>query len=934
MNLSNTVITVILALGLTNVCLAQNNFKVIFSEDFEAESFGRFGTINVSSNEGWHIFEFEGNNFTRMNGFGADKASDDWLISPAFNLDFYRNEVLSFDLAYSFQGPLLDVLYSNDYDPELHQNPGTATWLTLPNVSFPSQDNFIFEPAGPINLSNFNGSKFYIAFNYLSTGTGGGDGRVWEVDNFELTGEPPEPLLESDFDLTLEPWSSVSLSSSANWQLGSVAGQNGALINGFGADTLSDDWLISPSISVPDEFLTLLNYQYYRRFDGGTFDLLASTNYDPLIHSDPSDATWVTLMNDDDTPSGGTPDEDFTGTSDSWTEVNRLDLTTFAGNDLSLAFRYTSSSTGGGGGRTWGVDNFQVFNSLPGEVGVNFSASTTSALTIDEITFTADVSGGTEPYSYQWDFGNGVTSSLISPSITYTEAGIYSVTLQVTDDTGTVGTFTRSDYINIEAATEEPIPEKVGDLRIATFNVLLADRGEGEVIADLSDTDDAQAQAVAEIIQRINPDILLLNELDFDAAGRAVSLFKTNYLEQGQNGADPVLYPFSYVAPVNTGLQPESVGLPDCDFNDPNQGCDVPGSTTNDDPEDAFGFGAYAGDFGMAVLSKYPIDVANIRTFQKFLWQDMPNNLLNDGSELTSFYDDVERSIFRLSSKSHWDIPVFVRGETIHVLASHPTPPVFDGSEDRNGRRNHDEIRFWSDYISKFKSKYIYDDKAMQGGLAKKSRFVIMGDQNAGDSEGDATDDPIQLLLRNRLVDNSITPQSKGALENSLGIDGTVPDSADTADFGIRADYVLPSKFGWDINQAGVFWPISTDVLSRLIANNASSDHRLVWVDLSLTDLEKDTDADGIGDEMDNCIEVANSDQRDSNGDGYGNLCDADFNNDGRVNAKDFAIQKADFLKSGDLDTDMNGDGVVNAIDVALARSFYLLPPGPSAKNP
>jgi hypothetical protein len=54
---------------------------------------------------------------------------------------------------------------------------------------------------------------------------------------------------------------------------------------------------------------------------------------------------------------------------------------------------------------------------------------------------------------------------------------------------------------------------------------------------------------------------------------------------------------------------------------------------------------------------------------------------------------------------------VKVGGKTIHVLASHPTPPTFDGAEDRNGKRNHDEIRFWRDYISEKTSNYIYDDK-------------------------------------------------------------------------------------------------------------------------------------------------------------------------------------------------------------------------------
>ncbi len=78
---------------------------------------------------------------------------------------------------------------------------------------------------------------------------------------------------------------------------------------------------------------------------------------------------------------------------------------------------------------------------------------------------------------------------------------------------------------------------------------------------------------------------------------------------------------------------------------------------------------------------------------------------------------------FRLSSKSHWDVPVKVGNKTIHILASHPTPPSFDGAEDRNGKRNHDEIRFWKDYISDSSNQYIYDDKGVKGGFNRKFLF-------------------------------------------------------------------------------------------------------------------------------------------------------------------------------------------------------------------
>ena len=98
---------------------------------------------------------------------------------------------------------------------------------------------------------------------------------------------------------------------------------------------------------------------------------------------------------------------------------------------------------------------------------------------------------------------------------------------------------------------------------------------------------------------------------------------------------------------------------------------------------------------------------------------------LDGNGDTANWYTTEELEQVRLSSKSHWDIPIQVNGETIHVLASHPTPPVFDGPEDRNGTRNFDEIRFWADYIDG--ADYIYDDNGSTGGLASDARFVVMG---------------------------------------------------------------------------------------------------------------------------------------------------------------------------------------------------------------
>jgi hypothetical protein len=96
-------------------------------------------------------------------------------------------------------------------------------------------------------------------------------------------------------------------------------------------------------------------------------------------------------------------------------------------------------------------------------------------------------------------------------------------------------------------------------------------------------------------------------------------------------------------------------------------------------------------------------------------------------------------------------------------------------------------------------------------------------------------------------------------------------------------------------------------------------------------DLAIDTDGDGIPDHLDNCIHVPNPDQRDTDGDGWGDACDGDLNNDGIVNAQDLALFNAQFGKTGPNAADFNGDGVVNALDLARFRQMFGKAPGASA---
>ena len=368
-------------------------------------------------------------------------------------------------------------------------------------------------------------------------------------------------------------------------------------------------------------------------------------------------------------------------------------------------------------------------------------------------------------------------------------------------------------------------------LRVATYNLSLNRNSPGQLVSDLSTPGNVQAKTVAEVIQRANPDVVLLNEFDYVEGGAAVDLFRTNYLEIGQNGAAPVTYPYAFVAPSNTGIP---------------SGFDLNNDGTVGGGDDAFGFGLFPGQYGMVVLSKHPIQFDRVRTFQNFLWKDMPGALLPDDPATPApddWFTPEELDVVRLSSKSHWDVPVTVGEHTVHVLASHPTPPTFDGPEDRNGRRNHDEIRFWADYITPGASRYIVDDAGHEGGLKPADSFVILGDQNADPLDGDSVDAAIDQLLGNRRIQDP-RPASAGGAEAALlqgGANAThegdpkydTADFADTAPGNLRADYVLPSR-ALRIEDAGVFWPTQADPLFRLtgVFPFPSSDHRLVWVDV------------------------------------------------------------------------------------------------------
>lgn len=359
-------------------------------------------------------------------------------------------------------------------------------------------------------------------------------------------------------------------------------------------------------------------------------------------------------------------------------------------------------------------------------------------------------------------------------------------------------------------------------MKIATYNTSLHASQEGELIERLRGAD-PQAQAIAQVLRQVRPDIVLLNEFDFDAAGAAADLFTTRYLADSALG-EPLSYPYRFLAPVNTGVP---------------SGLDLNADGKVEGGEDCWGFGAYPGQYGMLLLSRFPIDLQRARSFQSLLWSRMPGARRPHWPDGRPFHPDAVWEQLRLSSKSHWDLPIATPAGEIHVLASHPTPPAFDGPERRNRDRNHDEIRLWVDYITPGQADWLVDDQGRRVGLAADARFVILGDLNADPFDGDANEG-IRLLLEHPRVNASVIPRSEGgrlAAQRAGGSNqGQRGDPAfDTGAFNsergpghLRADYVLPSS-DLTIMDSAVHWPLDDEPGADWVT---ASDHRMVWVRL------------------------------------------------------------------------------------------------------
>ncbi|NEY90207.1 endonuclease/exonuclease/phosphatase family protein [Rhodobacteraceae bacterium KMS-5] len=329
-------------------------------------------------------------------------------------------------------------------------------------------------------------------------------------------------------------------------------------------------------------------------------------------------------------------------------------------------------------------------------------------------------------------------------------------------------------------------------LRIATYNADLSAPGPGLLLFDLRKKElPAQRAAVVEAITALDADVLLLTGIDFDLGGEALGALADRLEAAGLS------YPHRIALRPNTGVP---------------TGRDLDGNGQLGEARDAQGWGRFPGEGGMAVLSRLPLG-ADGRDFSTYLWADLQGNLMPD--------TDPARDVQRLHTTGAHEVPVLLPdGRTLRLLAFYASPPAFDGPEDRNGRRNHDEAAFWL--------------RLLAGDLPlapPEPPFVILGQTSLDPEDGGGRPEALRALLSHPALQDP-APRGQSGREDPGQQGDPALDTALYDDLGgLRVEVILPSA-DLPVAAAGVLGPPEEDEMARTLAT--ASRHRPVWVDLRL----------------------------------------------------------------------------------------------------
>lgn len=166
--------------------------------------------------------------------------------------------------------------------------------------------------------------------------------------DIQLTSPRVVPLFEETFTSNFPNWTKYSVTGAQVWTLDTTYGNPGscAKMSGYsGGNLANEDWLISPAISLATISNATLTFDTATKFAGNALQIYISTNYNGTAN--PNTATW-TQVNGTLSPSTG----NFV-----WTASGPINISSFAGNTIYVAFKYTSTTTAAA---TWEVDNVKI----------------------------------------------------------------------------------------------------------------------------------------------------------------------------------------------------------------------------------------------------------------------------------------------------------------------------------------------------------------------------------------------------------------------------------------------------------------------------------------------------------------------------------------------------------------------------------------------
>lgn len=297
------------------------------------------------------------------------------------------------------------------------------------------------------------------------------------------------------------------------------------------------------------------------------------------------------------------------------------------------------------------------------------------------------------------------------------------------------------------------------------------------MLRDIQRGKDAQLIALAEILQSVRPDVLVLTKVDFDA-----ELQTAKALQSFLN------FEYSFALPPNS-MTPSALDL------------DGDGKSG-----DRFTWVRYAGEGAMLLLSQHPI-LPHFH-LNDLLWKDVPEALMPIRADATPFPSPAAQEVMPIVGQGLWVVQIGERTEdSFTLVAFQNQTPVFDGPEDMNGLRSSAQLGLLS--------------KVMDGtyGAFPDQRFALIGNSNLDPNRGQGDREAMRALLRD--------PRLQDPMPSSpLGDDATaIWDKAGN----MRVSYILPSK-DWIVPRAAVVWPSEGPLH---IAAEQASRHRLIWMDLT-----------------------------------------------------------------------------------------------------